>query len=272
MGDFKDWPEELLKYWPFIRRQANRTLQRSGVLTKYQEALPYKPEDSKLLGCGFWGCVWECQHNPRFTIKLTYDPVEGPTISKLIEEPYLRFHPGVTYYHDVWAIPLLEGTTQHVLPKKFMDIERSDDIIGYLVIKENAASIEPIAEIKSEIKRDFRELSSTAKILLRAKKSGSPKRIEKARREWLQVVELLKSLVGCQALAEFLVQMEEAGVLLRDIHLDNIGESVYSFSDVSGEIPNNRNLVLIDVGHASIEMKSDVLALALRRNPIKRLF
>jgi hypothetical protein len=254
--------EELVQYWKQIRNTTTANLRKSGILTHKQFSLPENIYDAQLLGCGFWGCVWRCHHNPRFAIKLTFDPVEGPVVFSIINDHILRYHPGSVYYHGLWAIPR-QANQNHILPKKFFDIERNDDILGYLILRENAEMVNEVCKnaISLDDSREFNFIGST---LIRQKKNGNGR---KPRLKWKKAIERLFEHDETVVLANFILLAEErAGIIFKDLHCGNIGKRVYDFSDVF-EHMHTDSLILMDPGHSHVDHAPQLPLLDLRENP-----
>lgn len=234
---------EIKKRWQYIRQVTTNLLRDQELLDIDEFALPFKIESAELLGCGFWGCIWQCQWLPNFVIKFTFDPLEGPAVAAIMNSPELHRHPGVAYFHALWPSPLLPGE-KHFLPKKIMGIERNDTILGYVIILEKVLPITNSEILTSEMLSDISEIQSAASNYYKHMTTSYSR---KARKRWLEQLRYLYETDEGADLAEFLFLAENfGGIIIRDLHFGNIGKRIFNFS------PNVGKLILFDVGRAGI--------------------
>lgn len=91
------------RYWDKIDATITRELVQLGE-TPETSALAGVDWRLNRLGTGKWGVVYPTAC-PRWVVKVTLDPTEGPIIQAIMNDPVLRTHPGICYYAGLWKLP-----------------------------------------------------------------------------------------------------------------------------------------------------------------------
>jgi hypothetical protein len=88
--------------WDDIDRTVTPALERF-TSRRIESALGYTHPTKDMYGCGVWGCAYPTSV-PGWTVKITADPNEGPTVWNVMKSPRLRGHQAIAYIIGIWQI------------------------------------------------------------------------------------------------------------------------------------------------------------------------
>jgi hypothetical protein len=228
--------------WSKIRTVAARSLKRSA-----RAFLPKDPRDeSKILGCGAWGCVWQTS-DKRFALKVSLDATEGPIIAQIMAKKALHFNPGCAYYHRIWRFPELVYTNTYGMAP------------AYVILREEVGRVHWLDEngdVRSKYQRihaDLEDLPDAACDLVRAradlefcKTVKCADDYAKAERAFMEYVVDLRA-TKARHVGTFMAEAYEHGVLLGDIHPGNVGVRKHNLTKF-GVKGAKGTMVISDVG------------------------
>lgn len=227
-------------YWGKIRGVAARSLGRS-----VRGFLPDIRDDSKLLGCGAWGCVWRTSDR-RFALKVSLDATEGPIIAQIMARRNLRLSPGCVYYHKIWKLPeLVKTNTYGYAP-------------AYVILREEVKKIEWV-DGDGDIRHKYLKIHDSLEDLPEACCGLVQARCDL---EWCKTVECAEAYTDAERefmnyvfdlrttearhVGTFMAQAYAAGILLGDVHPGNVGIRTHGLRDFG--VPGHRKMVITDVG------------------------
>lgn len=214
------------------------------------------------LGCGHWGCVYPLDIDPRFVVKLSLDPTEGPLVAALLEKEWLSRHMGIVTYLAVWQIP--EAFVWRNIPRTVYVIVREEATIpgGHVIQHENPQFARAIYgkdwfSHKTQIGYlDAASKFQEASIKLREKETSRRERNFDVRySQWAEAAHRVGNAPKGYAIEDFILNMYDAlGIVITDIHLSNIGYRDHDLSDMDLDAGGaSRNYYIItDPGHSIV--------------------
>lgn len=191
-------------------------------------------------GYGYWGVAYPTRY-PRWTVKITADPLEGPVAQYILDTPQLRDHAGVARFQKVWrcARKVSLGPQRYTV---------------YVLVRED---IEPVAmnELSHEALHALNVLDARSHALMTSIRSGAAEiDIEDRYEDWREFLGELSVIPVFSFVAQFMHAMDTLGpVVMHDVSVGNIGWRHHSFGDFApaqsriGRV----KVVLHDVGHSS---------------------
>ena len=214
-------------------------------------------------GCGMWGCAYPT-NDSALAVKLTYDPSEAAIVSQVLEDEFLRTHPGVAYTLGIWLLPI-ETSSRRGLYKTYAILRESI---------EPGADLPKDAEVKS-LRDALHRLRNTAIDLADERKYGRSKhllrRAEEAYDTRLAEMERHWQL---EWVVDFMREFERAtGAILSDLHFGNVGlrnhynDDWISKHPAGGHGPSDK-FVAFDLGHSDVQLGSEI---PLVGNPIRKV-
>ena len=217
------------------------------------------------LGAGSWGVVYPTR-DPRFIVKVTADPTEGPIVSTIMSEPQLHNHMGIIHYFALRRLPEDVVFLGKTFPVFVIIAERLKDVGGL-------NSYGP-GNVNLRLGQQMLRLQKTAGVLVKEKnkKRKNQRIIDDLDDSYMELVGGIVDSV----LADFFFQFRDAtetGVLA-DVHLNNLGKRAVDWETVTnGAVPlsgSDWHWVISDPGHSSVETHPDIAP--LRENPRRRNF
>lgn len=216
------------------------------------------------LGAGSWGVVYPTR-DPRFIVKVTADPTEGPIVSTIMSEPQLHNHMGIIHYFALRKLPedvVFRGKT---FPVFVIIAERLKDVGGLRGMSWNQSREDRhLTNLLIKIKDVAGKL-----VHEKQKKRPSQRAIDALDEQYLDLV----GQINDGPLSDFFFQFRDAtetGVLA-DVHLNNLGKRAVDWETVTnGAVPlsdSDWHWVISDPGHSSVETHPDIAP--LRENPRK---
>jgi hypothetical protein len=246
----------------------------------------------RLLGCGWWGCAFES--TPPWVVKLTIDPTEGPIWWKILrvfdEQGYgdgltrvrslVDLRPGVTYggrrrrlyaivreaIEPIFSYPpkramaagvgpyMTRRTKRELRLPENLDIGVFRGVPGFGVARQGR--VDPVSPGTTDELRDFErfvlELQDYRNTAL-AWHGGVYSRQLVANALRNSISRMYSSRFGGDV-AESLDALLQNDVVLRDVHLQNIGWRAYA--ETPGFEPANpHSIVIFDPGHTPTERR-----------------
>ena len=215
------------------------------------------------LGAGSWGVVYPT-HDPRFVVKVTADPTEGPIVSTIMSEPQLHDHMGIIHYFALRKLPedvVFRGKT---FPVFVIIAERLKDVgglRGYSTSREDQHLTRLLMKIKDVAGKLVHE---------KQKKRPSQRLLDDLDEQYLELV----GQINDGPLSDFFFQFRDATEtgILADVHLNNLGKRAVDWESITnGAVPlaeSDSYWVISDPGHSSVETHPDIAP--LRENPRRR--
>lgn len=261
------------KYASAISKLASRTIHAVTGEPLIEQWTPA----TKPLGAGSWGVVYPTV-DPRFIVKVTADPTEGPIVSAILAEPVLHNHMGIIHYFALRQLPeMTEGAMAWGRKGRSYPV--------YVIIAERLKDVGALA--RSSYISAYATGTRTADQILgnqlfRVKEAATPLVKEKRRkrpRAWMleKLDDAYMTAVGDirdGPLQDFFFQFRDVtgdGVLA-DVHLNNVGKRAVDWETVTnGAVPlsgSDWHWVISDPGHSSIEDHPEIEP--LRENPRRR--
>lgn len=257
--------------WQAIDHVVTRELRRIG--EPIESALGHLDPRGEFVGTGAWGAVY-LTTAPRWIVKVTADPTEGPITSAIIGKPSLRAHPGVSYFLKIWRLRE---------PAKFKSRQRTI----YVIVRENIVPLSFAAFFDDADARRARSIltgnspfrgvndghRATAYQFNQAIERNDARTIEELSWQWDQEILELRNIYLSHMMADF---MEEFFATfhgaLADVHVNNFGLREHALYDL--KLPKSviashepaSYWVLFDPGHSSVATGSKPPLLP-RRNP-----
>ena len=219
--------------------------------------------DYDMLGCGYWGCVYPTAV-PRWVVKVSADPYEGPIAQAVMDCPYLRDHPGNAYilnmwqlaekarwgrsgWRNVWVI-LREEITPIRLPLLLQG--RTGTLVDLL------HTIRIAAAATNKYDRDIEE---------KGRGRGRYRKLIRSEVLWLRGLKTADQTRELAVLSDFMFDFfEEFGARLADVHGGNAGRRRHDLTDIVPTHYPSKHWVTFDLGHSNVETGSEV---PLLRNP-----
>lgn len=182
--------------------------------------------DSKILGCGYYGCVLDTRDSA-WVVKITRDPTEGPLVHKVMQMRADGMQlPGIVRYAGIWELPggvVWRGKQQKVYvikreavtPVDWMKLESSNDREGVesLALENTPPDI---------IRRSLHALFN-AKIAAQTKPEVRGR--EKYERALYDVGDAFPFI------GETMFELLGEGIVLKDIHQNNIAPAVNAWRE-----------------------------------------
>jgi len=212
------------------------------------------------LGAGSWGVVYPTR-DPRFVVKVTADPTEGPIVSTIMSEPQLHNHMGIIHYFALRQLPEDITFRGKTFPVFVIVAERLKDVgalRGWSVSREDQHLTRLLMKIKDVAGKLVHE---------KQKKRPSQRLIDMLDEQYLDLV----GQIHDGPISDFFFQFRDAtddGVLA-DVHLNNVGKRAVDWEAVTnGVVPLSGadwHWVISDPGHSSVETHPEIAP--LRENP-----
>lgn len=225
-------------HWTSIRKACARSLKK-----KATGFLPDEPTQKLALGCGFWGCVWQAA-DKRFVVKASLDATEGPHVALAMK--LFQKHPGLAYYHRLWRLPERVWTDEFgytyvwIMLREEVDFQKQ-----YSRTKRNkpARGYQRVYNVLEEIP-DCCSCLVFARV--DAERGCDPETYQESQHELLELTASLKSTPGVYVGKLIADAWRKHGVLLGDVHYDNVGTRIHNLSAFG--VKNHRKLVVTDLG------------------------
>jgi hypothetical protein len=220
-------------HWGLIARACAKSLGQ-----KVQGFLPDPEDRNHILGWGVYGVVWETA-DPRFVVKVTADPTEGPAVSEIKANKKLWKNEGVVYFHRVWR-----------LPRVTVDVPQHGKCLVWVILREELTCAS--RQCKATVCKKIDDLGCAAQdlsidrgALLFGHHQALDSYIE-SEIEFVQDVQKLKGTEG-EPIASFMAESyERAGLVFSDMHSGNVGRRCHNL--VKYGVPRKKTLVIRDVG------------------------
>lgn len=235
--------------WTDFRKVCNRRWK--GVC---KEVLPSKFSKKDILGSGYFGVVFQTNHE-KLVMKVTSDPDEGYFNQLVLTDPYLRSNPGLPYVFDCFSIPEWDA---------------------YIILRENvyyglgslprssplARAIGPLddfgeATVRVEAKI-AKMLEAAYAIDDRFTKSDFTLAFREAQGQIRSLIlKTLKVLPEVSTRSKYYPSMsvirhalDKYGIALWDLHSGNLGRHIYSMRDLAPDAPplDKDTILILDVG------------------------
>jgi hypothetical protein len=219
--------------WGAIGRACARALGH-----KVQGFMPRPRDRNAILGWGVYGVVWETG-DPRFVVKITADPTEGPAVAQIRADRSLWKNEGVVYFHRVWRLP---GVT--------MDVPQHGQCLVWVILREELTCATRACKVSickkiDELGCSAQDLSIERGALLYGHAQARDSYIE-SEIEFVQDVQRLKGTEG-EPIASFMASSyERAGLVFSDMHAGNVGRRIHNLAPFG--VPRKKTLVIRDVG------------------------
>jgi hypothetical protein len=215
------------------------------------------------LGAGSWGVVYPTR-DPRFVVKVTADPTEGPIVATIMSEPQLHNHMGIIHYFALRQLPENITFRGKTFPVFVIVAERLKDVgalRGWSKSREDEHLTRLLVKIKDVAGKLVHE---------KQKKRPSQRLIDILDEQYLDLV----GQIHDGPISDFFFQFRDAtddGVLA-DVHLNNVGKRAVDWEAVTnGAVPLSGadwHWVISDPGHSSVEQHPEIAP--LRENPRRR--
>lgn len=215
------------------------------------------------LGAGSWGVVYPTR-DPRFVVKVTADPTEGPIVATIMSEPQLHNHMGIIHYFALRKLPEDVDFRGKTFPVFVIIAERLKDVgalRGWSKSREDEHLTRLLVKIKDVAGKLVHE---------KQKKRPSQRLIDMLDEQYLDLV----GQIHDGPISDFFFQFRDAtddGVLA-DVHLNNVGKRAVDWEAVTnGAVPLSGadwHWVISDPGHSSVEQHPEIAP--LRENPRRR--
>jgi hypothetical protein len=222
------------KHWSAIARVCARSLGRK----KIQGFLPPPRDRNSILGWGVYGVVWETG-DPRFVVKISADPTEGPSIAQIRSNKTLWKNSGCVYFHKVWRIP---GVT--------VNVPGHGECLVWVILREELtcatrACRASVCKKIDELGCSAQDLSIERGALLFGYTQALPSYID-SEIEFVQDIQKLRGTEG-EPIANFMASAyEREGLVFSDMHAGNVGHRCHNLSAFG--VPRKKTLVIRDVG------------------------
>lgn len=206
--------------------------------------------NGKILGCGFWGCVMPT-NNPNWVVKLTVDPTEAGLIKRIMkirEESTGGADPSlsgiVLYRHAPFVSAEVRAHRQTL--KVYVVVREAVDAPGFLARARSQGGARNWSGRLPSGERQ--EVTLPALIWTKVwaeefyKRRGDKK--ERALQEYTDWVSKVSYDDGMEYIEQTLFQLLDEGVVLRDVHLGNVGKAV-----VDTDLRPAGTGIIFDLGH-----------------------
>jgi hypothetical protein len=216
---------------------------------RIESALGYTDPSRDMYGCGVWGCAYPTSV-PGWTVKVTADPNEGPTVWNVMKAPRLRGHQANAYVIGIWKIiggP--EGQIYIILREDITPLDTA--YAGDIDTLDAAVSLYETKEIAARLNEAIYTKSNDMPLL---------------RDRWLDRVGELMRYRETIRLADFMLEFYAAmGFVLADIHVGNVGYRRRSLKryGLTSHSPA-KYWVAYDIGHS---LTTDAPPIPLVKNP-----
>jgi len=228
-----DWDQRLIyeldpvvpQYWERIDDTVTARLAELGhkVKSPFSSALHGVGPEAEI-GAGKWGYVYKLNQTtagPRWALKLTEDPTEGPIAAFIMGNPLLHRMEGCVDFAGVWQLPerSTHGNIIYVIVREFLESTSISHISAHLL---------------SEVRKPAAVYNQ----------GGSWDDMDAARQRTMELLlELAAYAPRAKAVVDFMVEYyRETGWFLADLHAANLGERQRS-----------NMWVAFDVGHSNID-------------------
>ena len=259
----------LKKAWPRIGRVINKTLGELGEHPANLTAI--KPTPKSAYGSGVWGYVFPTG-NPRWVLKVTADPTEGPITAAVMEHDNLRYDAGVCYFAAIWrlGVPVgVEGEYEaYIILREDMTpvLQKDKDWVTFSTQVDRLNAIQKSTGAYNEQMNAVEDAGSASAMDKHI--AALEKLAPRLDREYTQALHT-KYL---RAVVEFQIEFFETfGRPLADIHFGNIGWRVHNLDNLGVDLGitegvNSGIMGAYDLGNSEIESEAQIPRLP-RRNP-----
>jgi hypothetical protein len=234
--------------WDDIDRTVTPALERF-TSRRIESALGYTHPTKDMYGCGVWGCAYPTSV-PGWTVKITADPNEGPTVWNVMKSPRLRGHQAIAYIIGIWQI--IGGPEGRVYVILREDITPLDGTYGDgLDTLDAAVSLYETKEIAARLNQAIYTESNDEAPL---------------RDRWLDRVGELMHHKETIRLADFMLEFYASmGFVMADIHVGNVGYRRRSLKKygLASHAPA-KYWVAYDLGHS---ITTDAPPIPMVKNP-----
>lgn len=187
----------------------------------------------KILGCGHYGCVFPIDGTGR-VLKVSTDTTEGPVIQAIIDTGLDKELAGLVPYHAVWQIPDYEGrgarATAYAIVRDEIQPVQIDVMRTRWIEVLNAYNVAAGREIT--LKKDF---------MIRMAREQAEKALQK-----------LYNWHETYYVAEAIEQLRADGIILSDVHMNNLGSGVQSPVVSWSDGTHRPALLIFDPGHSKV--------------------
>lgn len=290
-GKRPKWPKGIRpvvrKHWKRIDKTVTRALDELGE-ERGKSALHGVNVEKDLLGAGMWGVIYPT-NSPRWVVKVTADPTEGPIIAAIMDDPALRNHPAISYYAGLWRLPTKAKRDEWHMSGRGKSKRRSKQYTTFVVLRENIDPTEVLEgedvpeyqfDIKELLDGDYDErsgevivrgLRDAADELNEAILEGDEEEEAELNEELDEFLEELSEFEETEWLSNFMWGFRHLlGGVLADVHSGNVGARTHNLDDL--DLPKNvrkthqpgPEWILFDPGHSEVEAQYRIPML---RNP-----
>jgi len=254
-------------YWDRIDEVATAAAEELGFDFGRATLLEETDPEIDEYGCGMWGCAYPTW-DERLAVKITADPSEAVIVSTVLDDPFLRNHPGIAYLIGIWELPEKIWWEEDKKLKKV-----------YAILREDIRPIRDFGqtgELK-ELEEDLNWIRLAAMNVGAArKKSGNDENIQSAIELYdFQVSEAEKKW-RLAHVVDFMIEFERStGAILADLHAGNVGLREHYNDDWIPDHPLGRHgpsdiFTAFDLGHSDITM-SKVIPRVMNPGRIPRI-
>lgn len=239
----------ILDDWDTFKSICNRRWDKT-----YENLLEGSFSMRKVLGSGYFGVVMSTR-SKKLVVKVTSDADEGYFNQLILNDPELRFNPGLPYIVDCFHIPewgayiILRENVQFGIEKlpQASPLARSIDILDLygeqaMRIESRVAKMLRSSEFKDHkiSKNDFVYAYREAQGLIRT-----------------EIIKTLKKLPHTSENSKYFWSMDvirhsldKYGIALWDLHSLNLGKHKYDLSDIIPDAPplDTESILILDVG------------------------
>jgi hypothetical protein len=188
----------------------------------------------QILGCGHFGCVVPIEGTGR-VLKVTTDKTEGPVVQAIMNTGLDKKLDGLIEWHDVWQIPDYEG--RGARSSAFAIVR--DEVVPY-----QNQDILPSRNHWIEALRDYNDAS---------RRAGQLKKEYLVRKSEEKAEEALEKLFNWSEIyfvAEAIQLLREEGIVLADVHHQNLGSAEKSPEVTWADRVVRPGLLIFDPGHS----------------------
>ncbi len=224
-----------------------------GWLSKNEQALVdvTGARTDTLLGCGHWGCVFDTD-DPRWAVKITVDPTEGALVQATLEtREELEGGDGTGPSQVLDGIVFYKGLYDGGTVEAFRQL-----YTVYVIVREK---IEPIdwesthslkwLVPRISIRESMLNLKLLADIMRTAQRRLFAQSTRKKRELYVRYIEAAEAIKKLPYLRRTLIELAtDYGVLLTDIHAENVGRSVVDWSDKIRKYRPKGTVIIFDLG------------------------
>ena len=228
--------------WAAIRNAAARSLKH-----KASAFLPPDPSMQTALGSGWWGVVWQTG-DKRFVVKASMDATEGPYVSLAMK--HFRTDPGLAYYHRLWKLPERIWTDDFGYTNVWITVREEVDFSKQWAKTSTKRKPKP-AKGYVKVFNALNELPECCQCLFwtrfGSRRGECPAtEVKQAQRDMIELMDGLKGTPATYVAALVKKAWCEQGIMLGDIHYDNVGSRVHNMKPFG--VKSHKKLVITDLG------------------------